>query len=85
MFDLIFGLGNIIRALAVCGLPIGFINPGFLKQKNTNRCIKTYQIFIFHRLPDGCRYTVLRNSAILDTKACSYVNKLHWRYSWICI
>ena len=33
MFDLIFGLGNIICALAVCGLPIGLINPVFLKQK----------------------------------------------------
>ena len=33
MFDLIFGLGNIICALAVCVLPIGLINPVFLKQK----------------------------------------------------
>ena len=33
MFDLIFGLGN-IRVLAVCGLPIGLINPIFLKQKS---------------------------------------------------
>ena len=34
MFDLIFGLGNILCVLAVCGLPIGLINPIFLKQKS---------------------------------------------------
>jgi hypothetical protein len=33
MFDLIFGLGNIICVLALCGLPIGLINPVLLKQK----------------------------------------------------
>lgn len=33
MFDLIFGLRNIIRALAVCGLPIERINPVVLKRK----------------------------------------------------
>ena len=33
MFDLIFGLRNIIRALAVCGLPIEHINPVVLKRK----------------------------------------------------
>ena len=28
-----FGLGNIVRALAVCGLPIGLLNPILLNQK----------------------------------------------------
>ena len=40
MFDLIFGLGNIICALAVCGLPIGLINPVFLKQKTRTDVFK---------------------------------------------
>jgi hypothetical protein len=40
MFDLIFGLGNIICTLAVCGLPIGLINPVFLKQKTRTDVFK---------------------------------------------
>jgi hypothetical protein len=40
MFDLIFGLGNIICVLAVCGLPIGLINPVFLKQKTRTDVFK---------------------------------------------
>ncbi len=33
MFDPIFGPGNFVRALAVCGLPIELLNPVLLKQK----------------------------------------------------
>ncbi len=33
MFDLMFGLGTIVCALAVCGLPIGLLNPILLNQK----------------------------------------------------
>ena len=33
MFDPMFGLGNIVRALAVSGLPIELLNPVLLKQK----------------------------------------------------
>ena len=33
MFDLMFGLGTIVCALAFCGLPIGLLNPILLKQK----------------------------------------------------
>jgi hypothetical protein len=40
MFDLIFGLRNIIRALAISGLPIGHINPVFLKQKTRTDVFK---------------------------------------------
>ena len=40
MFDLIFGLRNTTRALAVCGFPIGHINPVFLKQKTRTDVFK---------------------------------------------
>lgn len=40
MFDLMFGLGNIVRALAVCGLPIGLLNPILLKQKTRTDVFK---------------------------------------------
>ena len=40
MFDLIFGLGNINCALAVCGLPIRLINPVFLKQRTRTDVFK---------------------------------------------
>ena len=33
MFELTFGLGNTVRWHAVCGLPIGLLNPVLLKQK----------------------------------------------------
>ena len=33
MFDQIFGLGNIVCALAVCELPIRLLNPVLLKKK----------------------------------------------------
>jgi hypothetical protein len=35
-----FGLGNIVRALAVCGLPIGLLNPILLKQKTRTDVLK---------------------------------------------
>jgi hypothetical protein len=34
MFELIFDFGNIICVLAICGLPVGLINPVFIKQKS---------------------------------------------------
>jgi len=40
MFDLMFELGNIVCALAVCGLPIGLLNPIFLKQKTRTDVFK---------------------------------------------
>ena len=40
MFDLMFGLGNIVRALAVCGLSIGLLNPILLKQKTRTDVFK---------------------------------------------
>ena len=40
MFDLIFGLGNVIRILAIFGLPIGLINPFFTKQKSKTDVFK---------------------------------------------
>jgi hypothetical protein len=36
MFDLIFGLRNTTRTLAVCGFPIGHINPVFWKKTRTD-------------------------------------------------
>ena len=59
MFDLIFGLGNILCVLAVCGLPIGLINPTFLKQKNRADVFKAW-LSIFTWLCDGGRWPVLR-------------------------
>ncbi|MAW24818.1 MAG: hypothetical protein CMQ84_02340 [Gammaproteobacteria bacterium] len=40
MFDLMFGLGTIVCALAVCGLPIGLLNPILLNQKTRTDVFK---------------------------------------------
>lgn len=40
MFDLIFGLWNIVCAFAVCGLSIGLLNPVLLKQKMRTNVFK---------------------------------------------
>ena len=59
MFNLIFGLGNIICVLAVCGLPIGLINPISIKQKSRTdvlRVLGSLFFFGFLMVPVGQYY-----------------------------